>query len=158
MFRSSRWGCLLLSLVALISACGVPGNSPQATAAVREPPPSRVTQLAPAATPNVTPPVETTPADNAPAPAPAARIEVAPTDVQDTPTPKRVTEPVVTSDESVSAVENKGPSEEQLRLLASLESQGAAPELLNEAWLNSEPLKLADLRGKVVLVEFWTFG
>lgn len=25
-------------------------------------------------------------------------------------------------------------------------------------WINSRPLKLADLRGKVVLVEFWTFG
>lgn len=25
-------------------------------------------------------------------------------------------------------------------------------------WINSEPLKLADLRGKVVLVHFWTFG
>jgi thiol-disulfide isomerase/thioredoxin len=26
------------------------------------------------------------------------------------------------------------------------------------AWLNSEPLALADLRGKVVLVNFWTYG
>ncbi len=26
------------------------------------------------------------------------------------------------------------------------------------AWLNSEPLGLADLRGKVVLVNFWTYG
>ena len=33
-----------------------------------------------------------------------------------------------------------------------------APEILNEIWLNSEPLRLADLRGKVVMVEFWTFG
>ncbi|GJL62763.1 MAG: hypothetical protein NPIRA04_14170 [Nitrospirales bacterium] len=33
-----------------------------------------------------------------------------------------------------------------------------APEITNETWLNSEPLRLADLRGKVVMVEFWTFG
>lgn len=33
-----------------------------------------------------------------------------------------------------------------------------APELLNKTWLNSEPLRLADLKGKVVMVEFWTFG
>ena len=26
------------------------------------------------------------------------------------------------------------------------------------AWINSEPLKLADLKGKVVLVDFWTYG
>jgi thiol-disulfide isomerase/thioredoxin len=33
-----------------------------------------------------------------------------------------------------------------------------APELLNKIWLNSEPLRLVDLKGKVVMVEFWTFG
>ncbi|MCZ0939450.1 MAG: hypothetical protein OXJ55_12485 [Caldilineaceae bacterium] len=51
-----------------------------------------------------------------------------------------------------------GPTAEQLELLAKLRPQGEAPELLNEIWLNSEPLKLADLRGNVVLVEFWTYG
>ena len=35
---------------------------------------------------------------------------------------------------------------------------GAAPELATGDWINSEPLKLKDLRGRVVLVEFWTFG
>ncbi len=43
-------------------------------------------------------------------------------------------------------------------LLAGLDNYGPAPELANEVWLNSEPLSLADLRGKVVMVEFWTFG
>lgn len=51
-----------------------------------------------------------------------------------------------------------GPTAEQLELLAKLRPQGEAPELLNKVWLNSEPLKLADLRGNVVLVEFWTYG
>lgn len=36
---------------------------------------------------------------------------------------------------------------------------GQAPELNNENWLNTpEPLRLADLRGKVVLIDMWTFG
>jgi hypothetical protein len=36
---------------------------------------------------------------------------------------------------------------------------GPAPELSNEVWLNvDEPLRLADLRGKVVAIDMWTFG
>ena len=50
------------------------------------------------------------------------------------------------------------PTAEQLALLADLDIKGVPPELNNEVWLNSEPLKLADLHGKVVIVEFWTFG
>jgi thiol-disulfide isomerase/thioredoxin len=35
----------------------------------------------------------------------------------------------------------------------------SAPEFSGIShWLNSRPLKLADLRGKVVLVDFWTYG
>src|ERR1044072_5012116 len=33
-----------------------------------------------------------------------------------------------------------------------------APELATGEWINSEPLKLNELRGRVVLIEFWTFG
>ena len=33
-----------------------------------------------------------------------------------------------------------------------------APELATGHWINSEPLSLRQLRGKVVLVEFWTYG
>jgi hypothetical protein len=36
---------------------------------------------------------------------------------------------------------------------------GPAPELTNEVWLNVDaPLRLADLRGKVVALDMWTFG
>ena len=33
-----------------------------------------------------------------------------------------------------------------------------APEISGGPWINSQPLVLADLRGQVVLVEFWTYG
>jgi len=33
-----------------------------------------------------------------------------------------------------------------------------APDFASSVWINSEPQSVADLRGKVVLVEFWTFG
>ena len=42
---------------------------------------------------------------------------------------------------------------------ASLPDLGFAPELTNETWLNVDaPLRLADLRGKVIALEMWTFG
>ncbi len=33
-----------------------------------------------------------------------------------------------------------------------------APDIAGGPWINSEPLSLAGLRGRVVLVEFWTYG
>jgi thiol-disulfide isomerase/thioredoxin len=33
-----------------------------------------------------------------------------------------------------------------------------APEFAAGEWINSEPLKVSELRGRVVLIEFWTFG
>ena len=38
-------------------------------------------------------------------------------------------------------------------------AQGSAPDFAGISnWFNSAPLKLANLRGKVVLVDFWTYG
>ncbi|MCL4870806.1 MAG: redoxin domain-containing protein [Anaerolineae bacterium] len=45
--------------------------------------------------------------------------------------------------------------------LAPLPNLGPAPEWQNDLWLNTpdeRPLRLADLRGKVILLEFWTFS
>jgi thiol-disulfide isomerase/thioredoxin len=40
-----------------------------------------------------------------------------------------------------------------------LKSMGAAPEFTGiEKWLNSDPLTMEQLRGKVVLVDFWTYS
>ncbi|MBI9046795.1 MAG: hypothetical protein JEZ06_20080 [Anaerolineaceae bacterium] len=47
----------------------------------------------------------------------------------------------------------------QAHMVSTLLDLGEAPELLNEIWLNTDTaLRLRDLRGKVVLLEMWTFG
>jgi len=33
-----------------------------------------------------------------------------------------------------------------------------APDISGGPWLNSKPLTISDLKGRVVLVEFWTYG
>ena len=33
-----------------------------------------------------------------------------------------------------------------------------APEISGGPWLNSNPLTINDLKGRVVVVEFWTYG
>ena len=50
-------------------------------------------------------------------------------------------------------------ADSSMQKITSLPDLGVAPELTNETWLNVDaPLRLADLRGKVVIVEMWTFG
>ena len=34
----------------------------------------------------------------------------------------------------------------------------SAPDISGERWINSAPLTMTGLRGRVVLVEFWTYG
>lgn len=66
--------------------------------------------------------------------------------------------PALSPGELMAQLTPTGPTPEQQTLLTSLPVKGTPPELFNEVWLNSSPLKLADLHGKVVLLEFWTFG
>ncbi len=50
-------------------------------------------------------------------------------------------------------------AEEKEEIVVDLPDMGGAPEFLNDVWLNSDgPVTLAAQRGKVVLLEFWTFG
>lgn len=50
-------------------------------------------------------------------------------------------------------------ADSSMQKITSLPDLGVAPELTNETWLNVDaPLRLADLRGKVVIVEMWTLG
>ncbi|MCB8947989.1 MAG: hypothetical protein H6653_08235 [Ardenticatenaceae bacterium] len=59
--------------------------------------------------------------------------------------------------EQLEAATTAAPTPEEI--VVDLPDMGEAPEFRNDVWLNSEaPVKLADQRGKVVLLEFWTFG
>ena len=43
--------------------------------------------------------------------------------------------------------------------MSDLPDLGPAPEIANTVWINSDrPLRLAELEGKVVLIDMWTFG
>jgi hypothetical protein len=60
---------------------------------------------------------------------------------------------------TVAAPEPESENPEPVSAKASLPDLGPAPELTNEVWLNVDaPLRLADLRGKVVAIDMWTFG
>jgi hypothetical protein len=56
-------------------------------------------------------------------------------------------------------MEAQKPAEAPKSVRADLEDLGPAPELVNQVWVNTDqPLRLEDLRGKVVLLDMWTFG
>jgi hypothetical protein len=48
---------------------------------------------------------------------------------------------------------------QELTVSSYLPDLGAAPELESDTWINVEsPIMLADLRGKVILLDMWTYG
>ena len=58
-----------------------------------------------------------------------------------------------------SAQNDLQPMDSSMSKTAALPDLGPAPELTNDTWLNVDsPLRIADLRGNVVIVEMWTFG
>lgn len=60
--------------------------------------------------------------------------------------------------QNVPLSENNTPAAESAGQMADFPDLGPAPELTNTVWLNTDhPLRLKDLRGKVVLLEMWTF-
>ena len=68
-------------------------------------------------------------------------------------------EQVSSLDNSETVMETKPLGDEVQPVQADLEDLGPAPELENGVWLNTDqPLRLEDLRGKVILLDMWTFG
>lgn len=41
---------------------------------------------------------------------------------------------------------------------AAITAGTAAPDIAGENWINTKPLTINGLKGRVVLVEFWTYG
>jgi hypothetical protein len=51
------------------------------------------------------------------------------------------------------------PTSEVVHFRADLPDLGVAPELNNKVWLNTDrPVRLAEARGKVIVLDMWTFG
>ncbi len=151
---------IMFSLMALLAACGTTESAAVPTQTFTPPPAETQLETATSApTPTDAAAVVTEPAMEDPTAttemiATEEMVEIEPTDTQPDDEEMAAEEKEAMADQ----VDSPHPTETQQRLLDSLTVLGSPAELNNEVWLNSEPLKLADLRGQVVIVEFWTFG
>jgi hypothetical protein len=86
-------------------------------------------------------------------PQPAPIVPARPTDM-----PKKEARPPTVA--QINTVQPEAtPTSEVVRYRSDLPDLGVAPELNNEVWLNTDqPVRLAEVRGKVVLIDMWTFG
>ena len=75
---------------------------------------------------------------------------------------KDITESIPTGNSTIgppSSTDRTMKASQESQTSTLLENLGPAPELTNKIWINTAaPLRLADLRGNVVLLEMWTFG
>lgn len=71
---------------------------------------------------------------------------------------KRVVQPAIARGLSTATDPNGGLSNLETDTVIAASRAAAAPEFAKGNWINSDPLTLLQLRGHVVLVEFWTFG
>ncbi len=71
---------------------------------------------------------------------------------------QRVVQPAITRGLAAATDSGDGLSNLESDTLIPADKATAAPEFAKGNWINSDPLTLDKLRGRVVLVEFWTFG
>ena len=65
----------------------------------------------------------------------------------------------ITPTAGTAVLANEEPATDEEPAMADLPDLGIAPEIRNERWVNADaPVTLAASQGKVVLLEFWTFG
>src|ERR1700674_1340518 len=71
---------------------------------------------------------------------------------------QRAVQPAITRGLAAATSSGSSPASLEADTLIPAAKAPAAPEFANGNWINSDPLTLNKLRGRVVLVEFWTFG
>ena len=154
----------LLAMLAL-AACGgeEPATSAPATAAATEPP-------APTATPQPAdgpPPTVRPTATPAPTPIPEPTATLEPTAAPEptvTPAPAATPEPTAVPEPTATPEPTPTPAPTATPLPPCEGTRGGqvgncAPEFAGtQEWINSEPLTMESLRGKVVLIDFWTYS
>ena len=148
----------LLPLLALVSCGGEEAATPAPTtppAATATPAPAVAPQptLAPAATaapqPTATPAATAAPATPEPTAAPATIA--APATPQPTAAPAAIATPQPTAAPAAPVAPCEG--------TRGGETGNCAPEFAGtQEWINSQPLLMQELRGKVVLLDFWTYS
>jgi hypothetical protein len=94
------------------------------------------------------PPPEPKQATAAPAPVkptdlPPAKLQATAAQVEPTRAPATAPAPTAAPEPTAARVLPEGP---------------LAPEIRSESWINSAPVAWDSLRGRVVMIEFWTFG
>ena len=71
---------------------------------------------------------------------------------------QRVVQPAIARGLAAATNSAGNPGSSEADTLIAAAKANAAPEFAQGNWINSNPLTLEKLRGRVVLVEFWTFG
>jgi thiol-disulfide isomerase/thioredoxin len=71
---------------------------------------------------------------------------------------QRVVQPAIARGLATATDSGNGPANLAADTLIAADKATVASELAKGNWINSDPLTLDKLRGRVVLVEFWTFG
>jgi thiol-disulfide isomerase/thioredoxin len=71
---------------------------------------------------------------------------------------QRVVQPAITRGLATATDSEDGLSNLAADTLIAADEAAAAPEFAKGDWINSDPLTVDKLRGRVVVVEFWTFG
>jgi thiol-disulfide isomerase/thioredoxin len=71
---------------------------------------------------------------------------------------QRVVQPAITRGLAAATYSGDSPANLAADTLIAAAKAAAAPEFAKGNWINSDALTLDKLRGRVVVVEFWTFG